>query len=143
MRSNHRISYPSSQKIYVRGKLHDISVGMRRVELADTVTVENGVPRHEKNTPVVVYDTSGDYSDTAELLGTGARGGLEYSIDVIRRNSHYHHERSYEEREARYFALMEMLKEVLEGLTLSAPERKRILRLSCFNWERDGYEACK
>lgn len=58
-----RISYPSSRKIYVNGKLHDISVGMRSIRLLDTVSEENGVRKAEKNAPVVVYDTSGEYSD--------------------------------------------------------------------------------
>ncbi|MDR0814813.1 MAG: phosphomethylpyrimidine synthase ThiC [Bacteroidales bacterium] len=57
------ISYPASQKIYVKGKIHDIRVGMRKVSLLDTVSVENGQERREKNAPVVVYDTSGVYSD--------------------------------------------------------------------------------
>ncbi|MDR3365979.1 MAG: phosphomethylpyrimidine synthase ThiC [Prevotellaceae bacterium] len=58
------ISYPSSQKIYVAGKLHDIRVGMRQISLLDTVSVENGVQTREPNAPVVVYDTSGPYSDS-------------------------------------------------------------------------------
>ncbi|MDR3189252.1 MAG: phosphomethylpyrimidine synthase ThiC [Prevotellaceae bacterium] len=46
-----KISYPSSQKIYVKGKIHDIRVGMRRINL------------RKPNAAVVVYDTSGAYSD--------------------------------------------------------------------------------
>ncbi|MDR2814953.1 MAG: phosphomethylpyrimidine synthase ThiC [Prevotellaceae bacterium] len=58
------ISYPSSQKIYVKGKIHDIRVGMRRISLLDTISVENGAQKREKNAAVVVYDVSGAYSDT-------------------------------------------------------------------------------
>jgi phosphomethylpyrimidine synthase len=58
-----RIAYPSSAKVYASGRLHDIRVGMRRISLLDTVSVENGVQRREKNAPVTVYDTSGAYSD--------------------------------------------------------------------------------
>jgi phosphomethylpyrimidine synthase len=36
---------------------------MREVTLLDTVLVENGRERREKNAPVAVYDTSGAYSD--------------------------------------------------------------------------------
>ena len=35
-------SYPSSEKIYIPGKLFPIQVGMRKINLTDTVTVENG-----------------------------------------------------------------------------------------------------
>jgi phosphomethylpyrimidine synthase len=63
MKKNHRVTYPSSEKIYVKGKLHDINVGMRRITLLDTISDEDGRLKKEKNAPVVVYDTSGDYSD--------------------------------------------------------------------------------
>jgi phosphomethylpyrimidine synthase len=36
---------------------------MRRISLLDTITVENGIQKKEKNAPVTVYDTSGPYSD--------------------------------------------------------------------------------
>ncbi|MDR0711857.1 MAG: phosphomethylpyrimidine synthase ThiC [Prevotellaceae bacterium] len=58
-----QISYPASRKIYVKGKIHDIQVGMRQISLLDTISVEGGVQKREKNAPVVVYDTSGAYSD--------------------------------------------------------------------------------
>lgn len=63
MRTDHRIIYPSSKKICVKGKLHDIEVGMRKILLTDTISIVNGERVKEKNKPVVVYDTSGDYSD--------------------------------------------------------------------------------
>ncbi|MDR1673432.1 MAG: phosphomethylpyrimidine synthase ThiC [Bacteroidales bacterium] len=56
------ITYPASKKIYLAGKIHGIRVGMRRISLTDTVA-ENG--QHTKNDPVVVYDTSGAYSDNS------------------------------------------------------------------------------
>ncbi|MDR2765061.1 MAG: phosphomethylpyrimidine synthase ThiC [Tannerella sp.] len=58
-----KTSYPASRKIYLRGKIHDIKVGMRQISLLDTISVENGIQRREENAPVVVYDTSGPYSD--------------------------------------------------------------------------------
>lgn len=57
------ITYPSSKKIYVKGKIHNIDVAMREVALLDTIKIENGEKKIEKNAPVVIYDTSGDYSD--------------------------------------------------------------------------------
>lgn len=51
-----RGSFPGSKKTYVSGKLHtDVRVSMRSIELENT----NG----EANPPVVVYDTSGPYTD--------------------------------------------------------------------------------
>ena len=63
MKKEQRISYPSSHKIYVKGNMHDIEVGMRQVTLTDTVTVTDGRTVAEKNPPVILYDTSGAYSD--------------------------------------------------------------------------------
>ena len=58
-----RHNYPGSEKVYVPGKLHDIKVAMRKVNLTDTVNIVDGerVVRH--NDPVYVYDTSGVYPD--------------------------------------------------------------------------------
>ena len=58
-----RDSYPSSEKVYVPGKLFPIRVGMRKINLTDTVTIENGKRVHTPNAPVYVYDTSGPYTD--------------------------------------------------------------------------------
>ncbi len=58
-------SYPGSEKIYVSGKLFPIQVGMRKINLTDTVTIENGKRIHSTNDPVYVYDTSGPYTDPA------------------------------------------------------------------------------
>jgi phosphomethylpyrimidine synthase len=64
MKTDHRIEYPASKKIYVAGKIHDIRVGMRRVEMANPA----------ENQPVALYDTSGDYSD--ENVEIDIRRGL-------------------------------------------------------------------
>lgn len=59
-----RISYPSSEKIYIPGEINKIQVGMRKINLLDTVIIEqNGEKTFKKNNPVIVYDTSGPYSD--------------------------------------------------------------------------------
>jgi phosphomethylpyrimidine synthase len=63
MKKEQRINYPSSHKIYVKGKIHDIEVGMRQVSLTATVNIVNGKNVSEENPPVTIYDTSGPYSD--------------------------------------------------------------------------------
>ena len=63
-KKNMRITYPSSEKLYVTGEINKIKVGMRKIKLLDTVTLdENGEKVFKKNNPVIVYDTSGPYSD--------------------------------------------------------------------------------
>ncbi len=52
---------PNSRKIYVTGSRPDIRVPQREISLADTPTNMGG----EKNAPVIVYDTSGAYTDPA------------------------------------------------------------------------------
>lgn len=73
--NNYHIHYPSSKKIYVKGKIHDIAVGMREVSLVDTIHIENGEKKIEHNAPVVIYDTSGQYSD--ENANIDIRKGLK------------------------------------------------------------------
>lgn len=58
-------NYPNSEKIYVDGKLFPIRVGMRRINLYPTVKIENGKRIETPNDPVVVYDTSGVFTDPA------------------------------------------------------------------------------
>ena len=52
---------PNSRKVYVTGSRPDIRVPQREISLADTPTNMGG----EKNAPVIVYDTSGPYTDPA------------------------------------------------------------------------------
>lgn len=65
MEDSMRIKYPSSQKVYMKGRLHpDLRVGMRMVSLMPTVTKDGeGHKNFSPNAPVYVYDTSGPYSD--------------------------------------------------------------------------------
>lgn len=56
-------NYPGSTKTYVEGKLHDIRVPMRRIDLTPTVKIINGEKMIHENAPVYVYDTSGVYTD--------------------------------------------------------------------------------
>lgn len=54
-------AYEASKKVYIKGEIHDIHVGMREVQLTDTVI--DGV-RHS-NGSIRLYDTSGVYTDDA------------------------------------------------------------------------------
>lgn len=56
-----REPFPASKKIYVKGEIHDIEVAMREISLEDTTHKLTG--EIEPNDPVVVYDTSGAYTD--------------------------------------------------------------------------------
>lgn len=59
-----KISYPSSEKVYIPGNIHkDIKVAMRRVKLTPTVSIVNGEKKIKENSPIYVYDTSGPFSD--------------------------------------------------------------------------------
>ena len=62
--------FPNSRKIYVQGSRPDIRVPMREISLADTQT-DKGV---EPNAPVLVYDTSGPYTDPSVQIDL--RAGL-------------------------------------------------------------------
>jgi phosphomethylpyrimidine synthase len=57
---------PNSKKVYVEGNLHPgIQVPFREIKLASTI-IQNSAgsePIEEKNDPVLVYDTSGPYTD--------------------------------------------------------------------------------
>ena len=53
--------YPASRKIYVEGSQLGVRVAMREVSLTPTHSANGGEPT--PNTPVVVYDTSGPYTD--------------------------------------------------------------------------------
>ncbi|MBO4739297.1 MAG: phosphomethylpyrimidine synthase ThiC [Bacteroidales bacterium] len=58
-----RTPFPSSEKIYVKGQLFNINVPMRKINLTPTVEIINGKKVLHENAPVVVYDTSGPFSD--------------------------------------------------------------------------------
>src|SRR5438067_5153502 len=62
---------PNSRKIYVQGSRADIRVPMREIAQSDT-PASFGT---EKNPPIVVYDTSGPYTDPDAKIDI--RSGLE------------------------------------------------------------------
>ncbi|MDN3596042.1 phosphomethylpyrimidine synthase ThiC [Zunongwangia endophytica] len=57
-----RAPFPNSEKIYVKGQLHEnVNVPMRKINLEDTVDKFNGTKT--ANDSVLVYDTSGPFTD--------------------------------------------------------------------------------
>ena len=71
-----RNPFPNSKKIYVSGKIHpEIQVSMREISLSDTTDSFTG--KKIPNEPVVVYDTSGPYTDPDKNIDI--HSGLERS----------------------------------------------------------------
>ncbi|MGL6179068.1 MAG: phosphomethylpyrimidine synthase ThiC, partial [Tannerellaceae bacterium] len=62
-KKNFRINYPASKKIYINGSIHAIRVGMREIQLTDSIITIDGKEKLKSNKSVTVYDTSGPYSD--------------------------------------------------------------------------------
>ncbi|MGL5788438.1 MAG: phosphomethylpyrimidine synthase ThiC, partial [Bacteroidales bacterium] len=63
-----RTPFPNSEKIFVAGKLFPIQVAMRQVNLTDSVKVVDGKRVRTSHDPVVLYDTSGPYTDPEALI---------------------------------------------------------------------------
>jgi phosphomethylpyrimidine synthase len=63
MQENIKISYPSSEKIFIPGKIHSLRVAMRRINQLDTIEIIDGERKATPNPPVTIYDTSGPFSD--------------------------------------------------------------------------------
>ncbi len=57
-----RDEYPNSNKIYVKGEIHDIEVAMREISLSPTIDTTTR-KKIEDNPSVAIYDTSGPYTD--------------------------------------------------------------------------------
>jgi phosphomethylpyrimidine synthase len=53
------------KKIYVEGEINNVRVGMCQINLSDTLIETDSGGMMKKNNPVVVYDTSGPYGDSA------------------------------------------------------------------------------
>ena len=57
-------SYPASAKVYVEGKLNEISIGMRQISQSPSlIGGDESNPVYQDNEPINVYDTSGPYTD--------------------------------------------------------------------------------
>jgi phosphomethylpyrimidine synthase len=66
--------FPKSTKIYVEGNIHkNVKVAMREIELSDTI--DSMTQKRTKNQSVVVYDTSGPYTDPNKKINV--HEGLE------------------------------------------------------------------
>ncbi|MDR0365023.1 MAG: phosphomethylpyrimidine synthase ThiC [Bacteroidales bacterium] len=63
-----RTPFPNSEKIYVKGKLFNIEVPMRKIHLTPTAVIEDGTTILKENGYVVVYDTSGPFSDPRQEI---------------------------------------------------------------------------
>jgi phosphomethylpyrimidine synthase len=63
-------AFPKSRKVYVTGSRPDIRVPFREISLSDTPSAFGA----DKNPPVVVYDTSGPYTDPS--VNIDIRNGL-------------------------------------------------------------------
>lgn len=61
-------SYPSSEKTYLDGKLFPIKVGMRKINLTPTVTYNEGKRTEKPNDALLVYDTSGPFTDPNQKI---------------------------------------------------------------------------
>ncbi len=60
--------FPNSKKIFVQGKLHNIKVAMREVQVSPTKTLSFGVEEILPNPSVTIYDTSGPYTDPSMTI---------------------------------------------------------------------------
>ena len=60
--------FPGSKKTYIQGSRPDIQVPMRAIHLADSPASFSKEAIAEKNEPVMVYDTSGPYTDPNVII---------------------------------------------------------------------------
>jgi phosphomethylpyrimidine synthase len=64
MKSDLKITYPGSEKVYINGTIHpSIRVGMRKVTQMPTISIVDGNRIEETNPAIYIYDTSGPYGD--------------------------------------------------------------------------------
>lgn len=63
-----RTPFPNSEKVYMQGKQFDIQVPMRKINLTPSVKVKGGQEIRTDNGYVIVYDTSGPFSDPNQTI---------------------------------------------------------------------------
>ena len=61
-------SYPNSEKIHVEGKIFPVKVAMRKVKQYPTVKIQDGKRVEYPNEDIVIYDTSGPYTDPSVTI---------------------------------------------------------------------------
>lgn len=75
-----REPFPESKKIYVESKSGKVKVAMREISLSKTVRETGSQVTEEENSPLVVYDTSGPYTDPS--IEIDVHQGLEKLRDT-------------------------------------------------------------
>ena len=64
MKTDLKISYPGSERVYIGGTIHtSVRVSMRRVNQMPTVAIKDGERVERANPSIYIYDTSGAYGD--------------------------------------------------------------------------------
>ena len=64
MKTDLKISYPGSERVYIGGTIHpSVRVSMRRVNQMPTVAIKDGERVERANPAIYIYDTSGAYGD--------------------------------------------------------------------------------
>lgn len=85
-------SYPRSEKIYLDGKIFPIKVAMRKVKQYPTVKIEDGKRVEYPNEDIVIYDTSGPYTDPNIVIDVNKGLPRDRMQWVIDRNDTYEQE---------------------------------------------------
>ncbi len=62
--------FPASRKVFVDGTQPGVRVPMREIALTPTKSANGGAPT--PNDPIVVYDTSGPYTDPSAKIDQGS-----------------------------------------------------------------------
>ena len=69
MKTDLKISYPGSERIYIGGTIHpSVRVSMRRVNQMPTVAIKDGERVERANPAININDTSGAYGDKAASI---------------------------------------------------------------------------
>ena len=69
MKTDLKICYPGSERVYIGGTIHpSIRVSMRRVNQMPTVAIKDGERVEKPNPSVYIYDTSGAYGDKEAFI---------------------------------------------------------------------------
>ncbi|MVN86443.1 phosphomethylpyrimidine synthase ThiC [Deinococcus sp. HMF7620] len=77
--------FPSSEKVYLRGRLHpDVRVPARRIHQSPTLERVGALTRTRPNPPLLVPDTSGPYTDAAATVDL--RTGLTHARPWLARD---------------------------------------------------------
>ena len=75
---------PGSRKVYVPGRVHpDLRVPMREIALSPSLERRGGESRvTEENPPLLVYDTSGPYTDPSAAIARRVSTGPRTLVSV-------------------------------------------------------------